>query len=118
MFPPRPPARASTPHVARRRLIQLFLHRPSVVQATLNLRHERFWNVNGESTPLVATVQHPARVLLARPTSRAILADTRGSPQGQRAENGRRLVRRALLQPAHHIARGFVRAHRYLLVSV
>jgi len=93
--------------VSRRRLVQQILQRTSVVQTALHLGHKLFRHVHGDATTLRATVQHIISVLLAGPTSRAVLADAPRAPQAQRAKNRRPKRRRFTLQPLHDIGGRF-----------
>ena len=74
-----------------------------VVQTVLNLRHKVFRHVDGDTPSVRATVQDITLMLLARQTSRAILANAPAPPQAQRTKSRRPKIRRFTLQPARDI---------------
>src|SRR5262245_63710882 len=92
-------------HVAWRSLKQQLLQCTTLLQTALHFRHQVFGNVNGESAALRPAVQHPARVLFARPTRLTARTDTWGAPQTKRAENCRKRACRLALEPAPDISR-------------
>jgi hypothetical protein len=61
--------------------VQQILQSPPVVQAALNLRHKLFRYVDGNTTPVRATVQDITLMLLARLARWAILADAPATPK-------------------------------------
>ena len=67
--------------ISRRRLVQQILQGTPVVQSALNLRHKFFRHINGNTTPVRATIQHITLMLLTRSTGRAVLADASAPPQ-------------------------------------
>jgi hypothetical protein len=76
--------------------VQQILQRAPVIQAALNLRHKLFRHVDGNATPIRATVENITLMLLARQTCRAILADAPATPQAQRTEKRRPKIADAL----------------------
>src|ERR1700682_3442556 len=94
-------------HVARCSLLQQLLQGASVVQTALNLRHKLFRHVDGNTTPVRATVQHITLMLPARLARWAILADAPTTAQAQRTQKRRPKIRRFALQPARDIRRRF-----------
>src|SRR5271165_3984251 len=93
--------------ISRRGLVQQILQSMPVVQTALHLGHKLFRHVNGNATPLRATVQHITLMLLARLTSRAVVTDAPRSTQAQRAKNCRPKPHRFTLQPANDIGGRF-----------
>src|SRR6266571_1316547 len=89
--------------ISRCSLMQHILQSTPVVQTALHLRHKLFRNVNGNTTPLRATVQDITLMLLARQTSRAVLADAPSAPQAQRSKNRRPKTCRFILQPVQDV---------------
>jgi hypothetical protein len=66
--------------VSRCRLVQQILQSLPVIQAALNLRYKLFRYVDGNATPIRATVKHITLMLLARPARWTIFPDTPASP--------------------------------------
>ena len=93
--------------ISRCRLVQQILQSPPIVQAALNLRHKLFRHVDGNATPIRATVKHITLMVLARPARRAILADTPATTQAQRTQKRRPETRRFASQPVRNIRRRF-----------
>src|SRR6202051_4408108 len=89
--------------ISRCRLVQQILQSAPVVQAALNLRHKLFRHVDGNTTPVRATVQDITLMLIARPTCRPMLADATATTQAQRTKNRRPKIRRFTPQPARDI---------------
>ena len=87
----------------RSRLVQQILQSPPIVQAALNLRHKLFRYVDGDATPIRATVQDITLMLFARLARRAILADAPAPPQAQRTQKRRPKIRRFTPQPERDI---------------
>jgi hypothetical protein len=75
--------------ISRCGLVQEILQRAPVVHTALHLRHKLVRHVNGNATPLRATVQDITLMLLARPASCAVRADAPTAAQAQRPKNGR-----------------------------
>jgi hypothetical protein len=88
-------------------LLQQILQSAPIVQAALNLRHKLFRHVDGNTTPVRATVQDITLMLLARQARPAILADTPATPQAQRTEKRRPKICRFTPQPTRDIRRRF-----------
>jgi hypothetical protein len=85
--------------ISRCRLVQQLLRSPPIVQAALNLRHKLFRHVDGNTTPIRATVKDITLMLFARLARRAILADAPAPPQAQRTQKRRPKIRRFTPQP-------------------
>jgi hypothetical protein len=77
-------------------LVQQILQSPPVVQAALNLRHKLFRHVDGNTTPVRATIRDITLMLLAGLARPAILADALATPQAQRTKNRRPKIPDAL----------------------
>ena len=93
--------------VSRCRLVQQILQSATVVQAALNLRHKLFRHVDGNATPVRATVEHITLMLFAGPARRAIRADAPATTKAQRTQKRRPETRRFASQPARDIRRRF-----------
>jgi hypothetical protein len=89
--------------ISRCSLVQQILQSAPVVQTALHLRNELLRNVDGNTTTVRATIQDITLMLLARQTSRAVLADASAPPQTQRTKNRRPKICRFTLQPARDI---------------
>jgi hypothetical protein len=77
--------------------VQQILQSAPVVQAALNFRHKLFRHVDGDATPVRATVEHITLMLFARPARRAILADAgydegSANPEAQATDSSIRFV--------------------------
>jgi hypothetical protein len=84
-------------------LVQQILQSAPVVQTVLNLRHKVFRHVDGDTPSVRPTVQDITLMLLARQTSRAILANAPAPSQAQRTKSRRPKIRRFTLQPVRDI---------------
>jgi hypothetical protein len=89
--------------ISRCRLVQQILQSAPVVQPVLNLRHKVFRHVDDDTPSVRATVQDITLMLLARQTSRAILANAPAPSQAQRTKSRRPKIRRFTLQPVRDI---------------
>src|SRR4029077_18191701 len=88
-----------------------------VLHRAAHLRHQVLRNVNCKPASVVPAIQNVAPVLLARQTSRAVLAPARTAAEAQRAENRRPQVRHLALQPANQLCGRLSRANHSLCVS-
>nr|WP_156439479.1 hypothetical protein [Bradyrhizobium valentinum] len=91
--------------------MQQILQSAPVVQVALNLRHKLFRHVDGNATPVRATVEHITLMLFARLARRAILADAPATTQAQRTQKRRPEIRRFASQPARDIAKAIPNQH-------
>src|SRR5262249_57589039 len=76
-------------------------------QAGVNVRHKLFRHVDGNATPVRATVEHITLMLFAGPARRAIPADAPATTKAQRTQKRRPETRRFASQPARNIRRRF-----------